>query len=515
MVRDFPVFGVGLGAWPELFPRYQRPPWQLTFYREAHNDFLEMLAEVGVVGTLLLGWFFWRVGLHLYRSGTLVSSRPLGIAFLVSAGTMAVHASFNFTLQVPANALLFTTLLALAVRMGKDQTNFPPLPAQSPLVSRAMAPAIGVLASVLLLAALKQHAVPYPVFASSPTSLAEARQLVLAYPARAASHHALFHLLGPAAPVDQRRRELEIALGLEPLNPTLRDQYAAILWQTGSEEAALQEISRSVFWSPLAATHAYIENTYTHWLSLVEQRAIETGFLQAVQAEYENAAVGLSTFYAAVGRTADEAAVYEKIAVTQTGPNMKAGFLLRATGAYLRGNDLKKAEATLRQVITLTPDDLRPYQHLVLRVFAPQEKLAQAKEVITEGLNNGIDPYALSMILAEAAQLTGDRNEQQVALQQATSLRPRSFDAYLQLGLFYLQGQKFDRAALALRHAADIDPQHAWAVYHLGVAEEGRYQFFAAEKAYVRAIELDQSNAEFRRRYEQLRAKTTKTQQAS
>ena len=39
MVRYFPLFGVGLKCWPEIFPHYQRPPWTVgLFAREAHND---------------------------------------------------------------------------------------------------------------------------------------------------------------------------------------------------------------------------------------------------------------------------------------------------------------------------------------------------------------------------------------------------------------------------------------------------------------------------------------------
>jgi len=515
MVSDFPLFGVGLGAWPELFPRYQRPPWHMTFYREAHNDFVEILAETGLIGTVLLGWFFWRVGGCLVRSRARAVGRArlLATAFLVSAGTMMVHAFFNFTLQVPANALLFTATLALAVRMGRDEFHSFSAPPPLTPVSRFPTFAAGVLAGILLFISLRQNAVPYPLFASHPASTAEARQMVLSYPARAAGHQVLFHFLGADAPLDRRLHELEIALGLEPLNPTLRDQYAAVLWQAGNNEAALREISRSIFFSPTPETHPYIQETQVRWLSEPEQQAIEAGFLQALRVGYENAEVGLSTFYAAVGRTADEAALYEKSAAAQSTPTLRASFLFRAATAYLRGDDCEKAEAALRQVVAITPSDLRPYRHLALQVFAPRKQFAQAKTIIEEGRRHGIDPYTLAMILAEAAQVTGERDEQQAALQQAVSLRPRSFDAHFQLGLFYVQGQKFDRAALSLRQAIEIDPQHAEAVYHLGIAEEGRYDFFAAEKTYTRAIALDPSNSEFRQRYERFRTKMTQAQE--
>jgi tetratricopeptide (TPR) repeat protein len=234
--------------------------------------------------------------------------------------------------------------------------------------------------------------------------------------------------------------------------------------------------------------------------------------LQAVQAGYTEATAGLSTFYAALGRTADEAAIYENTAETQTVPGMKASFLLRAAGAYIRGNDLARAEGILRQVITLTPGELQPYRQLVLQVLAPRKQFVEAKQVLEEGQRNGVDPYTLALISAEAAQVTGANDEQHAALQQAVDLRPRSFDAHLQLGLYYLREQKFDRAALALRQAVALDPRHAPAMYHLGVAEEGRYQFFAAEQAYMRAIELDRGNAEFQQRVQRFRAKMTQTQ---
>src|SRR5262249_46983214 len=50
MVRDFPLFGIGLGAWPELWSHYRQPPWSSAWYSEAHNDYLQVFAETGVLG---------------------------------------------------------------------------------------------------------------------------------------------------------------------------------------------------------------------------------------------------------------------------------------------------------------------------------------------------------------------------------------------------------------------------------------------------------------------------------
>ena len=58
MIRDFPVFGVGLAAWPEVFSRYQPGPWSADYFHEAHNDYVQLLAETGAIGFGVLAWFF-------------------------------------------------------------------------------------------------------------------------------------------------------------------------------------------------------------------------------------------------------------------------------------------------------------------------------------------------------------------------------------------------------------------------------------------------------------------------
>jgi hypothetical protein len=57
MVRDFPLFGIGLGGWPEVFPRYQTGPWNGYYFREAHNDYLQYVTETGLIGSIALIWF--------------------------------------------------------------------------------------------------------------------------------------------------------------------------------------------------------------------------------------------------------------------------------------------------------------------------------------------------------------------------------------------------------------------------------------------------------------------------
>jgi O-antigen ligase len=63
MARDYPLFGVGPGNWPVLFPRYAEPGATRDGVlaaglvpRQAHDDLLERVAETGVFG--LAAWLF-------------------------------------------------------------------------------------------------------------------------------------------------------------------------------------------------------------------------------------------------------------------------------------------------------------------------------------------------------------------------------------------------------------------------------------------------------------------------
>ena len=118
VVRDFPFFGTGLNTYSDAMVFYQRrnPGYHLA---QAHNDYLQILAEGGLLVALpaiVLAGLLARAVLRNLRA-----ARREARGYWIRAGAavgllaIAVQEVVEFSLQIPANALLFCTLIAVAL----------------------------------------------------------------------------------------------------------------------------------------------------------------------------------------------------------------------------------------------------------------------------------------------------------------------------------------------------------------------------------------------------------------
>ena len=115
-ISHFPLTGSGGGTFYGILPNFQ-PPDMAGFTKHAHNDYLQFAAELGIpaAGVLMLV-----VALAMLKafdaqrhSG---SSLIRGACFAVNMTIIwaALHSMTDFNLQIPANALTFVTIIALA-----------------------------------------------------------------------------------------------------------------------------------------------------------------------------------------------------------------------------------------------------------------------------------------------------------------------------------------------------------------------------------------------------------------
>ncbi len=109
LFKDHPVLGTGLGTLEMVFPPYD------TLYdgkvvNHTHNDYLEALAETGIIGGLCCVWFLGVLSINALK-GIASTDNSFGsilnLSGIVGCSGILVHSLVDFNLHIPANALLF------------------------------------------------------------------------------------------------------------------------------------------------------------------------------------------------------------------------------------------------------------------------------------------------------------------------------------------------------------------------------------------------------------------------
>jgi O-antigen ligase len=114
--RSKPVLGWGLGTFPVVYPQY-RSFYTNFFVNEAHNDYLQLLCEMGLLGFGTMVWFLvvlYRTALRKIRNWASDVSSAVTLACTLGLTGILVHSVLDFNLQIPGNAALFYVLCTLA-----------------------------------------------------------------------------------------------------------------------------------------------------------------------------------------------------------------------------------------------------------------------------------------------------------------------------------------------------------------------------------------------------------------
>jgi O-antigen ligase len=111
-----PIAGCGLGSLVAVYPRFE------TFYDgrivdHVHNDYMELLAEMGLLGAICGGAFLWilfRDAKKCFAAEQGHFSRAIHAAAITALCGLLLHSLVDFNLHIPSNALLFLLQACLA-----------------------------------------------------------------------------------------------------------------------------------------------------------------------------------------------------------------------------------------------------------------------------------------------------------------------------------------------------------------------------------------------------------------
>ncbi len=160
MFKDHFLAGVGLGNWTIHYATYQgwfMPDLNLMenqYHTNAHNDYIEILCELGIIGFALLIWVivsFFRVSGRLLFSRNEEYFLP-ALSIIAAIVGIGINATFSFPLKQPVPILLAVVYMAvlsnlhgMLLNTGKDYVfSLPPVPV------RGVVTAVSVFAAVVL-----------------------------------------------------------------------------------------------------------------------------------------------------------------------------------------------------------------------------------------------------------------------------------------------------------------------------------------------------------------------------
>lgn len=125
LIRRHPILGSGFGSFATVYPSVQTA-FLNNVVDHAHCDYLEVATELGLPGAFFVfGAIFWILRLTFRRCKKDFADydKATSLACLGSIAAILLHSLTDFNLYIPANALIFVIILALAWPSANQEEN--------------------------------------------------------------------------------------------------------------------------------------------------------------------------------------------------------------------------------------------------------------------------------------------------------------------------------------------------------------------------------------------------------
>ena len=117
IAADYPMTGSGAGTFQSIFPLYDSGH-SPRFFDHAHNDYVELLADQGLIGFALLASalaLFFRILISALKTRRDHFMRGMLVASSVGVTSLMYHSVVDFNMHIPANAAYFFTLIGIGI----------------------------------------------------------------------------------------------------------------------------------------------------------------------------------------------------------------------------------------------------------------------------------------------------------------------------------------------------------------------------------------------------------------
>lgn len=154
LIKKHPLAGDGLGTFPVAYTAVQTT-FLGNFVNHAHNDYLEVASDLGIPVSLILFGSFGAILASSVRSAlskAMNFDRAVALGCAGSIFALLLHSLTDFNLYIPANALVFSAILGLAVSATAPQKQISEVASStSQLVCKRTLDAVFAFAGLVLL----------------------------------------------------------------------------------------------------------------------------------------------------------------------------------------------------------------------------------------------------------------------------------------------------------------------------------------------------------------------------
>ena len=120
LAANFPLFGTGLGTFRLAYSPYKASGFGATTYDHAHNDYVEMFADTGMIGSIpwiaFFCLFLFLVTRSWFRNDSFFAG-TIGTGCIAAVIAALVHSLADFNLQIPANTAILFVVMGMTWRM--------------------------------------------------------------------------------------------------------------------------------------------------------------------------------------------------------------------------------------------------------------------------------------------------------------------------------------------------------------------------------------------------------------
>lgn len=129
IIKDFPIFGTGLGTFEYIYPLYKYNVTKAVDYNFAHNDYLQLIIETGILGFISI---FSALILFVRDTSHFLSSNLNNndnFRYFITLGaftgvlSILIHSLADFNLHIPSNAIYFATLIGIIYAANSKNYN--------------------------------------------------------------------------------------------------------------------------------------------------------------------------------------------------------------------------------------------------------------------------------------------------------------------------------------------------------------------------------------------------------